>query len=317
MKKLFTLFLFTLSFSLTAQTVADFENFDLEVDQFNNNAAPEAYFETGNILLPNSFFDDPTFPYWTGWAISTSTDVTTEGFTNQYSSISGGGYDGSLGFGVGTAFGSVELELLFEGTTVQEIYINNGTYAYLSMLNGDGFAKRFGGEDGNDPDFFLLTISAYVNGEVTDDKVEFYLADYRFEDNTQDYIVDEWTLVDLSVLGDVQGLSFSLTSSDNNANGMLTPAYFLVDNIMTTDVTSTKEIEKENTFNISPNPAIDIINIEWSKETSAPFSIVGIDGRMMKQGEVAFGDNRIETKNWVSGIYFVKVGEQVERLIKR
>jgi len=300
-----------------AQTIADFENFDLQVDQFNNNAAPGTHFETGNILLPNTYFDGP-YPYWTGWSVSSSTDVTTEGFTNQYSSISGGGFDGSLTFGVGTAFGSVELELndLAKGNPVQGIYINNGTYAYLSMLNGDSFAKRFGGEDGSDPDFFLLTISAYVDGMITDDKVEFYLADYRFENSMEDYIVNEWTFVDLSTLGDVDGLSFSLSSSDNNANGMLTPAYFLVDNIMTTDVTSTENLAQENAFKMSPNPTTDFINIEWTKESSTPFSIVGIDGRIIKEGEIHFGDNRIKMIDLVQGIYFVKVGNQVQRLIK-
>ena len=320
MKKLSTLFLFVLSFSLTAQTIADFENFGLEVDQFDNDASPGTHFESGNVLLPNNYVDDPMFPFWTGWSISTSTDVTTEGFTNQYSSISGGGYDGSLGFAVGTAFSALELELndLAKGNPVAGMYINNGTYPYLSMLNGDSFAKRFGGEDGTDPDFFLLTISGIVDGIPTSNNVEFYLADYRFDNSEEDYIINEWTFVDLSSLGDVNGLSFSLTSSDNNQFGMLTPAFFLADNITTMDdLTSTEDLVKATNFKISPNPASDFINIEWIQESSAPFSITGIDGRSINQGEVHFGDNQIEIANLVNGIYFVKIGSQVQRLIKQ
>lgn len=67
-----------------------------------------------------------------------------------------------------------------------------------------------------------------VNG-VYSGIVEFYLADYRF---TDDYIIDEWTWVDLSGLGDVVGLEFYLSSSDNNAGGMKTPGYFAMDTVI-------------------------------------------------------------------------------------
>ena len=63
------------------------------------------------------------------------------------------------------------------------------------------------------------------NGSV----VEFYLADYRFDDNAQDYIVSDWAWVDLTGLGVVYGLEFALSSSDVGNWGMNTPAYFAMD----------------------------------------------------------------------------------------
>jgi hypothetical protein len=60
--------------------------------------------------------------------------------------------------------------------------------------------------------------------------VEFYLADFRFADNSQDYILDSWGFVDLSALGTVDFLEFDLSSSDNGAFGMNTPGYFALDN---------------------------------------------------------------------------------------
>jgi hypothetical protein len=99
------------------------------------------------------------------------------------------------------------------------------------MSNGDSFSKRFGGTSGNDPDFFRLTVEGLVGGNPVSPVVEFFLADYRFADNSQDYIVDEWTWVDLSSLGEVDGLRFSLDSTDNGSFGMNTPAYFAVDNM--------------------------------------------------------------------------------------
>ena len=44
--------------------------------------------------------------------------------------------------------------------------------------------------------------------------MEFYLADYRFANNASDYIVRDWTFVNLASLGAVSKLTFGLTSSD-------------------------------------------------------------------------------------------------------
>ncbi|NET62290.1 MAG: DUF4465 domain-containing protein, partial [Symploca sp. SIO2E6] len=107
----------------------------------------------------------------------------------------------------------------------------NTTYAALSMLNGDQFAKKFGGPSGNDPDFFLLTITGLDDSNAVVSTVDFYLADYRFADNSQDYILDTWELLDLSSLTGATRLSFAVTSSDIGPFGLNTPAYFALDDL--------------------------------------------------------------------------------------
>lgn len=119
---------------------------------------------------------------------------------------------------------------LAPNTTVKSAWITNTTFAALSMLNGDGFAKKFGGVTGNDPDYFLLTISG-TDSAKEKKRVDFYLANYRFVDNSDDYVVDTWTLVDLTPLGDARELTFELSSSDNGTFGMNTPAYFAMDDL--------------------------------------------------------------------------------------
>ena len=44
--------------------------------------------------------------------------------------------------------------------------------------------------------------------------VEFYLADFRSAEDSLDYIVNDWRWIDLSNLGNVDSLQFTMNSSD-------------------------------------------------------------------------------------------------------
>ena len=100
------------------------------------------------------------------------------------------------------------------------IRLTNTTYTALSMRDGDSFAKKFGGGTGNDPDFFLLNIQGRDASDAITGIVPFYLADYRFSNNALDYIVSQWTTVDLSSLPvNTTALTFELTSSDVGPSG--------------------------------------------------------------------------------------------------
>jgi hypothetical protein len=170
--------------------------------------------------------------FWTGWSYSNVTDISTPGFTNQYSAITGGGANGSANFGVafGTNPGDATI-MLPQSMSPESIMVTNTTFAYLDMLSGSPFSKVFGGDSGDDPDFFLLTISGLDMQGQSVGSVDFYLADYRFEDNDLDVLVDSWTEVDLTSLDGAVQLSFGLDSSDVGAFGMNTPAYFAIDNL--------------------------------------------------------------------------------------
>ncbi|MGB1129638.1 MAG: DUF4465 domain-containing protein, partial [Haloferula sp.] len=167
---------------------------------------------------------------------SNTTDTTTPGFGNQYSAFTGSGVGGSSNYSVGymsaftgdnptTEFGGT-IDLGFGGGA----WLTNTTYAALAMRDGDAFTEKFGGASGNDEDWFLLTIEGF-NGVSSTGIIEFYLADYRFSDNSMDYIIDEWTFVDFSSLGEVDRLEFRLDSSDVGEFGINTPTYFAMDNL--------------------------------------------------------------------------------------
>lgn len=215
----------------------DFEDLGLAAEShFIGDATGVQTWESGEatFLL---YYDDTYGDYWEGIAAANETDVTTPGYLNQYSAIPGGGEGGSATFGLAyTAGFTVGAELRFPeagaGVTVEGLFVTNTTYAYLAMRDGDDFAKQFGGPEGTDPDYFLLTIEGIGAGGASAGTVDFYLADFRAADAADDYIVDDWAWVDLSSLGPVVGLRFALESTDVGDYGMNTPGYFAFDSIL-------------------------------------------------------------------------------------
>jgi hypothetical protein len=227
-------------FVLTAQLVAQNQTINFE-DKF---LAPNSYYngsdQAGGFTSGGAFFNNTynaAFDFWGGWSYSNIKDVTTAGFGNQYAAYalpSGGGGGGAGNYGVAFNFSPGDARIpLPAGTLPLTVSITNTTYAALSMQNGDSFAKKFGGSSGNDPDFFLLTIQGRDSSNHLTGTVPFYLADFRFANNTLDYIVNTWQSVDLSSLpATTRSLTFDLTSSDNGMFGINTPTYFALDSLV-------------------------------------------------------------------------------------
>lgn len=213
--------------------VVDFEDLSLAPESFYNGADEAGGFTSGGAFFNNTFTDfGGGFTGWSGWSYSNVTDHTTPGFSNQYSAIPGIGVGGTPNYAVAFAFdpGNATINLP-ASQFADSILITNTTYAYFDMRDGSQFSKVFGGPTGDDPDFFLLTITGLDSLDGPIGTVDFYLADFRFADNSRDYLIDSWTEVDLADLAGAATLSFGLTSSDVGAFGMNTPAYFAIDNL--------------------------------------------------------------------------------------
>lgn len=169
--------------------------------------------------------------FWGGFTASNHTDLTQSGLDAQYTAATGAGYDGSAQYAVAYSYGA-QTDVHAADNSVQTVsgcYVTNNLWAYQNMLNGDATATPFGGTSGNDPDWFKLTATGKNAGGQTVGTLDFYLADYRFSNHDDDYILDTWEWFDLSSLGPVASISFSLSSSKNDNYGMITPAYFCMD----------------------------------------------------------------------------------------
>jgi hypothetical protein len=242
MKKIsFTLLAFIAIFSATAQHRSTFDDLGLAPNSYWNGSNLSGGFLDGDAYFTNSY--DTTYFFWSGFAYSnvpvnvdTITTAATD-YSYQYSNAASSGVFGSSAFGicyVGTP--TLKLKGFAPGHQVFGMYVTNSAYDYLSMKYGDSFAKKFGGVTGMDSDWFRLTVTGWYQGNPIADSVNFYLADFRSPDTTQHYILKTWEFVNLLPLGNVDSLTFILNSSDTAGGfGMNTPAYFALDNFMTTD----------------------------------------------------------------------------------
>ena len=224
----------------------------LAAESYWNGSDDSGGFDSGILSFNNSFTDwGGGWTSWDGWAYSNMTDTTTPGYDNQYSAVTGEGANDSPTYGVACQGGNLPTVSLPDDTLAFEsMEITNTTYAALSMLDGDDFATKFGNHDANGdgdcddpgdvndgsyPDWFLLTITGRNGAGASVGEIEFYLADYQSPDDSQDYIIDEWTTIDLTSLVGATSLEFSLSSSDVGVYGMNTPGYFAADNIVVTE----------------------------------------------------------------------------------
>ncbi|MFW6169277.1 MAG: DUF4465 domain-containing protein [Planctomycetota bacterium] len=210
-----------------AESVADFEKLELSPDSYENGKNLSGSFQSGGATFWNEY--NTSWESWSGWSYSNVVDTVTPGYDNQYAAYALEGPHGPNAYAVGFAPAEVTLPGRPMG-----MHVTNTTYAARSILHGDSFAKKFGGESGADPDWFRLTISGRDSGGAKTGSVAFDLADYTPDNNAEDEIVRDWTWVDLSSLDpDTRSLEFSLSSTDVGDWGMNTPAYFAVDNLTT------------------------------------------------------------------------------------
>jgi hypothetical protein len=294
---------------INAQSIAGFQDNALPADSFW--VASDTLFGIGGFQSSGLFFasnwNDSFGGYWEdGFALSSKTDSVSSGFTNQYSSRAGGGFQSdkyAVSYGrsvIRRASGQVFQPLALR--------ITNTTYAANSMRDGDSFSKKFGGATGNDPDYFRLILRAYAQGNLLPDSVVFYLADYRFSDNAQDYIVKNWRNLDLTTLGSsVDSIVSRLESSDNGSFGMNTPAYFAIDEVTWQETTASINDVVTASFSVYPNPCEDILQLSAS-EQAVSYVITDVSGREQGRGSFQkFHHPSLYTGNLVAGHYLLQV----------
>jgi hypothetical protein len=228
LKITFALLLFTAAADSALASLADFDDLTLDTDSYWNGADGTGGFPSGAVTFNNNFTDwGDGITSWDGFAYSNRTNTTLQGLSSQYNVISGSGQGGSVNYGIGfvgwTEFPTITLNT---ARIIDGLYVNNNNYAYYTMLYGD---SSFGVDPFAAGDWFTLTITGKDAAGVVTGSVDFYLADFR---DGKSEIVNIWHYVDLTGLGMVKSLEFSMDSSDYSYGYMNTPGYFAIDTLV-------------------------------------------------------------------------------------
>lgn len=314
---LIALALFTSTAIFSQTDTLTFESYNLGSNSYYNGSDNNGSFTIGDYSLYNYY--DTTYDFWNGYSISKVQDDVTVGLSNQYASFAAIGANASSQYAVYNYMGEIE----FTSTrTLKSIQLTNTTYAAISMRDGDQFGKKFGDstdangviDNTNGEDWFLLQIIPLnENDLLVGDTIDFYLADYRFADSTQDYIVKNWETVSLNDVV-AKKLKFQLVSSDNSDWGMNTPNYFALDNLVTSVDLAHVKNPSELTFSIYPNPAKDVVTVQTNKRGN--LVVRNASGQIMRQ--ISFnGSQKIDLSGLSSGLYFFTIQTENEQQIQK
>ena len=100
------------------------------------------------------------------------------------------------------------------------VYVCNHPWPYYGCVHGDGFGRAF--EEG---DYFEIT-AVGVDADGNEKSVSMNLVEFT---NGELIALNDWTFFDLSSLGEVESVYFTLNSTDSGSYGMNTAAYFCMD----------------------------------------------------------------------------------------
>ena len=314
MKQFFYTFLLSLGLGAQAhaQTVS-FENVLTGGNNVYNGSDNAGGFTSGPLYFRNSY--DAQFQSWSGFGASAQIDTSNGTFSNQYSCFAGEAKSGST-FGIAYYFGRVFFRNPNPGTPLKlnGLSYTNSTWAAKVMRNGDAFSKKFGGQSGNDPDYFALKVFNHYNGQVTDTAI-LYLADYRFADNSQDYIVKAWREATFNFSQPFDSIGFELESTDVGAFGMNTPAYFCVDDIVVSVVNGTAPAKNREALSISPNPARNRVLVQ-GLSPAENWTLTDALGQILANGKTDGQSLTLNLEAWNPGIYFLQTsGRKAQRLV--
>ena len=303
-----------MAFSSRSQSVlADFESFGLPANSAYSSTASIS-FSTTNAIFTHKY--DTQFSYWAGgFAYTNKYDSSTAGSGNLYGVKAKYGYNSSATYVVGQDKGIIKLKA--PSNSVDGFYMTNTTYAYKSMKNGDMFAKKFGGVSGNDPDYLKVTVKGYLNGTMKTDSSVFYLANFTFTNNAQDYLVGSWQYVNTSNLGQVDSIKFFMYSSDNSGGFMNTPAFFAIDNFSTSQIVGLQENSAFQELMLYPNPFENSIQLKMEGLDNKKMQVMLSDIYGKKIAEWNNAEREFDLSDLSPGIYFFEISEGNNKITKK
>lgn len=180
---------------------------------------------------------------------------------------------------------------------VKSAWFNLNSYPYYCIEYGDAYARAL-----TNGDEFTLTVHG-VAADESEKTVDITLASYTNGDLT---INRGWKLVDLSSLGAVNQLYFTMSSTDSGEWGMNTPAYFCMDKLAVSSEpeTSVANVEAQRSITYDRQSAI----------ATAPefISVYDTAGNRLMSSE----SGRANLSSLPAGVYLLKSGGACLKIVK-
>lgn len=263
---------------------------------------------------------------WWGFTASVSTDNSrqTDFMSHQWSNMAQGGIvldeEGKVKldeYGAPVVSGDVPYivsfydyyfskrpsDLLFaDGMNVEptSVYVNMASWPYYTIVEGDAFARAF-----TNGDSFKLIIHG-VHPDESESTIELNLAEYS---NGTLTISRGWRYVDLTPLGVVNEMYFTMESTDSGIYGMNTPGYFCLDKLTVREAAETA---------VAPLKASST-KISYDRATGQ-LSLRGADFATIYDatGErIASLEGETLDAGWLApGVYVVKAGDASLKFVK-
>lgn len=219
---------------LGEQKVATFDDLWLEADSHWCGDEDDENYMNGSFFSGSFEFNNLYMADWDAWAFFGYANHPSTSFssyvTDQWNSAVGHGVEGEDQYGIlycSPYMGKSVMTLSNTelGETIPGMYVTNSAWVVDAILNGDGMEDKFA-----EGDRLTLTLTG-VKADDTTSTLEIPLADYSAENENDRWYLDTWQWVDLSPLGDVKSVEWSMSSTKNNSMGMTTPSYVCLDNI--------------------------------------------------------------------------------------
>jgi hypothetical protein len=214
----------------------DFSELELDEDEDDYDTGEDLVDTDGGFISSYAFFpvnpgDDDS---WTGFALSNMFNTSLTDEISPFSAYATQSSDEKfMIYQMPETPEEATIQFLNDTSfTISEITIANSTLAYYLMKYGNDDIPYLQASGDSDGDWVKLTFEGFDKYGISTDTVEFFLADYRFESSTDNYIISEWSTVDLEKLGKINKLSFIITTSVTDETGiMITPKYLCINNI--------------------------------------------------------------------------------------
>lgn len=256
--------------------------------------------------------------YYNGFVASRSTTVLeSANFDDQFGCMARGGVAGE-GSPYLVAYWdayaeSVSIERscevsLLEPYYVAGFYVCNSPYTYYTIQKGNSYAPKF--EQGAWLKLIVHGVDASGKELGTE---EHYLADYRSEKTEAWTLNKSWEWVDLSTLGKVSSLYFTMESSDKGEQSMKTPAYFCLDRLMVLTAPTSVDESLAATTTVYFDRAASAVRIESAEPVEAV--VYNSRGALVMRQRVE-GTASLDLSGTPSGVYIVRCGGKSLKIVK-